>query len=141
MINISLINNTAEGSIGAQERAENKYDILIVDNNANGLKLLHSFFAASKYTCKSVSTGTEAINELKFSKPKVVLLDTNLPDIKGFKICKVIKRSNKFKNTRVFYITSESVLEVDKTMKKANADGVFYKPYSFSEFDILKRYI
>ncbi len=140
MITISSINNTAEKPNGAQEGVENKYDILIIDNS-NGLKLLHSFFTAKNYTCKGVTTGTEAINELKSSKPKVVLLDTSLPDVNGFKICKVIKRSDKFKSTRVFYMTSESVTEVDKIMKKANADGVFYKPFSFSEFDILKRYI
>ncbi len=117
------------------------YDVLIVEDDFLIISLLTEYFTGKGYKCKHFTSGSEVLEEMHKSTPKLVLLDITLPDIDGYKICKKIKSNKNSKNVPVFYITAVSYSEVETKMEETGADGYFLKPFDFSRFEILFDYL
>ncbi len=117
------------------------YDILIIEDDATTFTILNDFFNSKGYSCTGIATGMQALSEMKKNIPKVILLDIVLPDIDGFQICKNIKEDNRLKNTPVYYITAIQESEVVENMEKTGADGYFLKPFKFSQFSELYKFL
>lgn len=137
-LNLERVINSA---LGESETEIPQYDILIIDDDTSTNKVLIDFFRLKTYSSKEVSTGTEAIEILQKAKPKVILLDIILPEIDGFEICKIIKSDENLKEIPVFYITAIPGYEVKKKIKQTEANGYFLKPFNFSEFEVLFKYL
>ncbi|KKN13403.1 hypothetical protein LCGC14_1006620, partial [marine sediment metagenome] len=137
-LNLERVINSA---LGESETEIPQYDILIIDDDTSTNKVLIDFFRLKTYSSKEVSTGTEAIEILQKAKPKVILLDIILPEIDGYELCKIIKSDEKLREIPVFYITAVPGYEVESMIEKTGADGVFLKPFNFSEFEILFKYL
>ncbi len=137
-LNLERIINNA---LGEYKTESPQYDILIIDDDASTNKVLVDFFRLKTYSAKEVSTGTEAFKILQKVKPKIILLDIILPEIDGYEICKIIKSDEKLRDIPVFYITAVPGYEVKERVEETGADGIFLKPFNFSEFEILFKYL
>ncbi|MHA2182873.1 MAG: response regulator [Promethearchaeota archaeon] len=120
---------------------DSKYDILIVEDDLLTINLLIDFFNRKGYSCKSITNGTEALEELQSYNPKLILLDILLPDKSGYEICKEFKSKKQRKNIPIFYITAVSEYEVREKMDETGADGYFLKPFDFGKFDVVFSYL
>jgi CheY-like chemotaxis protein len=112
-----------------------KYDILLIDDDMSTIKLLTTYFESKGYICKGVLSGKKGLEELKNSKPSVILLDIIIPDLSGYEICKRIKSDNKNKNIPVYFLTVIASSEVEKKLDETRADGFILKPFNLSDFD------
>jgi len=117
------------------------YDLLIVEDDLTTFKILNDFFKQKGYSSKRMETGMQALNELKRTIPKVILLDIILPDIDGFQICKTIKADDRLKNIPVYYITAIQESEVIQNLEKTGADGYFLKPFKFTQFEEIYKFL
>lgn len=115
------------------------YDILIIEDNANTVQVLTTYFGKKGYSCVSASTGLEGIEKLNKFSPKLVLLDIILPDINGYEVCKRIK--NNKKDIPIFYITAIPKSEVSNMINETGANGFFLKPFKFPQFEVLYEYL
>jgi DNA-binding NarL/FixJ family response regulator len=68
--------------------------ILIVDDNANIRRLLHSFVEANTgfQICGEAENGAEAIEKAKELQPALILLDLTLPGMTGTDAASALKR-------------------------------------------------
>ena len=64
--------------------------ILIADDEADIVTMLAGFFSAQGYTVWRASNGEEALR-LAERRPDIILLDINMPDMNGFKVCERIR--------------------------------------------------
>ena len=119
----------------------NNPDLLIVDEDNATCVVLEAFFKLKGYSALCVSTGTKALEMLKEITPKVILLDILLPDIKGYEICKRIKSNDKLVDIPVFYTSALPETNIADHIVDTKADGYFLKPFDFTEFEILFRYL
>ena len=117
------------------------YDILIIEDDLLTINLLIDFFKRKGYSCKYITTGSEALEELQNYSPKLILLDILLPDISGYEICKEFKSKKQRKNIPVFYITAVSGYEVREKLDETGADGYFLKPFDFGKFNVVFDYL
>lgn len=117
------------------------YDLLIIDDETTTITILKDFFESKGYTSKGILTGSQALEELKRTVPKAILLDIILPDIDGFEICEKIKSDDKLKNIPLYYITAIQESEVIDHLKKTGADGYFLKPFKFSQFEAIFKFL
>ncbi len=115
------------------------YDVLLIDDDLATIKLLTSYFNAKSFTCKGVLSGSEGLDELKKSLPKLILLEIILPDLNGYDICKTIKSDHK--NLPVYFFTAISGSEVEKIMDETGADGFILKPLKFSDLEVLIKHL
>ena len=109
-----------------------KPKIIIADDHTlfnNGLKqiLSNDFDVIAQ-----IFDGKEVIPTLLQRLPELLLLDINLPHIKGLEIAKELKHS--FEQLKVVFITMYSESAFVKAAKEVNADGYILKD---SESDFL----
>lgn len=123
------------------EPVNHTYDVLIIDDDSPTIMVLTDFFDINGFSSFGVTTGTKGLDELSRTTPKLIILDIVLPDINGYEICKKIKQDDKLKHIPIYYITAIPESEANKKIKETGADGLFCKPFSFSDLNILFDYL
>ncbi|MHA1803680.1 MAG: response regulator [Promethearchaeota archaeon] len=116
-------------------------DILLIEDDLSTIRLLTSYFESKGFSCKGVISGTKAIEELKISHPKVILLDIILPDLSGYDLSKMIKMDRELKDIPVYLLTAIPRSEVEKNIKESMADGLILKPFDFADFEMILNYL
>jgi len=119
----------------------NQYDILLIEDDLATIRLITSYFESKGYICKGVVSGSKGLEELKNSTPKLILLDIILPDINGYDICKTIKSDDQYKDIPVYFLTAIAGSEVEKNLEDTEADGYILKPFNFSDFNKIFRFL
>ena len=73
--------------------------ILVVDDESRMRKLVHDFLTKAGYEVLEACDGEEALDIFfKESDISLVILDVMMPKINGYKICRLLKFDNKYKN-------------------------------------------
>ena len=115
----------------------NHKKILIIDDNKSTVKVVKDYLKRSNISCKIAMTGKEGMKVLQESKPDVVLLDINLPDINGYEMCRRIKNTT---DIPVVLFTANPPSQVQEKIKEIKADDCIYKPFSLNDLNILLNY-
>jgi two-component system, cell cycle response regulator len=114
-------------------QAENKGNILIVDDIPENLQLLSDALLKLGYTVRSVTSGRMALKTVQAKSPDVILLDIKMPDMDGYQVCKKIKEDENLCNIPVIFISA-----LDDVFDKVTAfesGGIDYitKPFQIEE--------
>lgn len=106
--------------------------ILVIDDEASMRKNISDLLAQEGFIIEEAADGIEAMEKLKLSQPKIILLDINLPKISGLTILNEIKKKYSEVPVIVFtaYGTSERAIEA----MKAGAYDYIEKPFDLEEF-------
>jgi len=111
--------------------------ILIVDDNPNNLKVVAGVLKENGYDFRMAKSGQLALNILKKTKPDLILLDVQMPEMDGFETCKRIKRDQSNAMIPVVYLTANSDSE---SIKNAfSSGGVDYVTKPFNPVELLAR--
>lgn len=103
--------------------------ILIVDDEADIIKLLQDYFEINGYQVLTARSGTEALHKVAHS-PDIILLDINMPEINGLEVC---TRIRDFVSCPIIFLTAK-VEETDKINGfRAGGDDYIVKPFSIDE--------
>ncbi|MBI4056245.1 MAG: response regulator [Elusimicrobia bacterium] len=103
--------------------------ILIVDDDSHFRETLTDALSLRKLEVHSVTSGAEALKILETMTPSVMLLDVQLPDIHGFELCRILKRSQRLKNVPVVFLSARYTEPADRVEGLiAGADAYLSKP-------------
>jgi len=108
--------------------------ILIADDTALFLKIEESFLNRENVHVYTASSGLQALKRAVEYEPDLILLDLNMPDLKGSEVCAKIKTKEKFKKVPVLIVTAEGGEDVFKTCIEAGCDGFIIKPFEKVKF-------
>ena len=67
--------------------------ILSVDDEQDVTDLVRFHFGKAGYEVLTAASGREAIETIRCHRPDLVLLDLMLPDIDGFGVCEILRRT------------------------------------------------
>jgi len=79
--------------------------ILIVDDSPADRAILRNYLSREGYVVHEVSRGLEALPKLREVHAHVVVLDVNLPDIDGHKVCRLIREDQELLGIPVLMLT------------------------------------
>jgi DNA-binding NtrC family response regulator len=79
-------------SSNAGAHKEAPCDVLIIEDDAMLAAELSEFLARSGLVVRTLSAGSEAIHRVGAMKPRLALIDFNLPDLDGGKVAERISR-------------------------------------------------
>ena len=111
--------------------------ILIVDDERDIVETLSFMLQAKGFECMVAYDGEEGLNLAKNCNPDLVILDVMMPKINGYKICRLLKFDNKYKNIPIIMITARSQDEDKIIGEETGADEYITKPFEFS--DVLEK--
>jgi len=106
-----------------------KYKILVVDDEQGIVTMLKDYFEFHGYLVYTAMSGAEALKEIN-SKPDIILLDINMPEMNGLTLCQKIRE---FVTCPILFLTAR-VESVDKINGfQAGADDYIIKPFDLDE--------
>jgi DNA-binding response OmpR family regulator len=119
-----------------------KKKILVVDDSAQILALATTMLKLLGYESVGVACGMDALKYLAQETPALVLLDVNLPDMDGFKICRHIKQTPATAAVPVFMVSAKKTGNDAERGTKAGADEYITKPFKATEVgELINNYI
>lgn len=68
--------------------------ILVVEDDEDTAEVVCTLLSDAGYTTQTVDMGQAALEHIETSKPDLVLLDLNLPDINGLEILQTVRSSS-----------------------------------------------
>ena len=116
--------------------------ILIVDDEKDIVETLSFMLKAKGFECLCAYDGEEGLTLAKSQKPDLVILDVMMPKINGYKICRLLKFDNKYKDIPIIMVTARSQDEDKMIGEETGADEYITKPFEFSDvLEKIKKYL
>jgi two-component system KDP operon response regulator KdpE len=106
-------------------------NILIVDDDPEFRRALHSTLHALDFEIMESRNGEEALNEVKNRRFDVVLLDINMPGMGGIETCRELRRLSP--GLQILILTVRESEEDKVEALDAGADDYITKPFSIPE--------
>lgn len=103
--------------------------ILAVDDELDTLKTLKIRLETSGYEVISAVSGEECLEKAIEKKPDLILLDVLLPQLNGFRTCKLLKESAETKDIPVIVLTALIGESAKERGLESGAKYLISKPY------------
>ncbi len=107
------------------------YKILIIDDDAELLKMLKKYLGMKGYEIITAEDGLEGLNKIKLG-PDIILLDVNMPNIDGMEVCRRIR--DKVACPILFLTALVDEQDVVNGLSSGGDDYIL-KPFSLKELD------
>lgn len=107
--------------------------ILIVDDEQDIVESLKFVLDAAGYNCFTAFNGEDGLRLAKELIPDLIILDVMMPKINGYKISRLLKYDNKYKNIPILMITARSQEEDKLIGEETGADEYITKPFDLDE--------
>ncbi|MGA7911745.1 MAG: response regulator [Candidatus Dormiibacterota bacterium] len=111
--------------------------VVIADDESTMRLLVHATIDSDDYTVLEATDGAQAWAMIQQTKPSLVLLDVQMPELSGLEVLRLIKADPAHKKTKVILLTSKAQETDIETGLLAGADFYLTKP--FSPLDLLSR--
>jgi two-component system phosphate regulon response regulator PhoB len=110
-----------------------KKRILVADDDRGAAMLLRHMLMMHGYEVEEVYQGSEALRRVSESPFDLLLLDFNMRDIKGDRVCLMLRMDEKTKDLPIMIVTAHTERE-ERIFKEYGATEVVYKPPDPEEF-------
>jgi two-component system phosphate regulon response regulator PhoB len=108
--------------------------VLIVDDDADILKLLNYNLTNAGYSVQTASTGRAALETIHKNPPDLIVLDLMLPDVDGMEVCRTLRLDTVSRRIPIIMLTARGD-EIDRVVGfELGADDYVAKPFSPREF-------
>lgn len=105
-------------------------EVLVVDDEALGRRLIRQYVAALGCTVRECATGEEAVASALARPPDVALVDVQLPGMNGFEVCRRLTADPRTADTPVIVVTARSGIEDLEAGFEAGATDYIRKPFN-----------
>lgn len=107
--------------------------ILIVDDEQDIVESLKFVLEAVDFNCYCAYNGEDGLKLAKEIIPDLIILDVMMPKINGYKISRLLKYDNKYKNIPILMITARSQEEDKLIGEETGANEYITKPFDLDE--------
>jgi two-component system alkaline phosphatase synthesis response regulator PhoP len=107
--------------------------VLVVDDEADLIRILQFGLEAIGYQVETASDGQEALKKAREQKPDIILLDLMLPKLDGYKVCRLLKFDERYKNIPIIILSARTQEGDQLLAMEMGANRFITKPYDFSE--------
>jgi two-component system, OmpR family, alkaline phosphatase synthesis response regulator PhoP len=106
-----------------------KKKILLVEDEKDMAYAVALQLESKGYEVITASDGREGLDKARAKKPNLIILDLMLPKIDGYKVCRMLKFDNKYKDIPIILFTARAQDADKKTGKEVGADAYITKPF------------
>lgn len=87
------------------ENRTNRPTIVCIDDSKTVQRQVKMTLEAIGYRILSICAPEQALKELLRQEPVLILMDINMPNINGYDLCSMLRKSNKFKDIPIVMLT------------------------------------
>ena len=116
--------------------------ILIIDDEKDIVETLQFTLEVEGYQCQTAFDGEEGLRLAKEISPDLIILDVMMPKMNGYKICRLLKYDNAYKNIPIIMLTARSQAEDKSIGEETGANEYLTKPFELDEvLEKVKNYL
>ena len=116
--------------------------ILIVDDNPLNLKLARVLLTTEGYEVRTAAHAAEALGVLEGFRPRLILMDIQLPGMDGLELTRRLKADPALRGTVILALTAYAMKGDEEKALDAGCDGYIAKPMDTRTLpEILARYL
>ncbi|MFN6531357.1 response regulator [Nostoc sp. ChiSLP03a] len=122
-------NNTVTPSGGRKSL----YTIACIDDSQTVLNSIKLFLGENAFSVVTINDPLKALMQILRSKPDLILLDVEMPNLDGYELCSLLRRHSAFKNIPIIMVTGRTGFIDRAKAKMVRASGYLTKPFTQSE--------
>jgi two-component system cell cycle response regulator DivK len=108
--------------------------VLIVEDNDLNMKLFNDLLQAHGFATLQTRDGREALRIARETRPDLILMDIQLPEVSGLEITRHLKRDEALKGIPVIAVTAYAMKGDEEKIRDGGCDGYVAKPISIGPF-------
>lgn len=108
--------------------------ILVVDDNPTNLKLARTLLRTEGYDVRTAANADEALTVLETFRPRLILMDIQLPDMDGLTLTRRLKSEPATRSTVIVALTAYAMKGDEERALAAGCDGYLPKPIDTRTF-------
>ena len=113
--------------------SNDKTTILYVEDNADNRTLVRRILMSQDYSLLEAKNASEALKIVNTTRPDLILMDINMPDMDGYTLTAKIKSMPGFERVPILALTA-NVMRGDKEKTlEAGCDGYIQKPLDIDQ--------
>lgn len=112
---------------------KNQRSVLIIESDEKILENLSVRFKKRNMLVITARDGFEGYTRAISESPDLIVSETLLPSMNGFRVSRLLKFDERFKNTPLILMTSNNIDSVQDMFSVCGADQILGKPFRFSE--------
>jgi DNA-binding response OmpR family regulator len=109
-----------------------KKTILIADDEPDIVETLKFLLESEGYACMTAYDGEEAFKLAKERQPDLIILDVMMPKINGYKVSRLLKFDERYKDIPVLMVTARTQEEDRLIGEETGADEYITKPFDIN---------
>ena len=109
--------------------ADNKWKVLVVDNEPSNLQLLRQILQ-DQYQLSFATDGAKALDAAWKVKPDIILLDIMMPEMNGYETCRRLKADPETSKIPIIFVTGMGEMEDERRGFEAGGVDYITKPVS-----------
>ena len=121
-------------SAGASVERNGQKVVLIVEDNDLNMKLFHDLLEAQGYDTLQTREGLSALTIARESRPDLILMDIQLPEVSGLEVTKWLKEDDDLKDIPVIAITAFAMKGDEERIREGGCEAYMSKPISVAKF-------
>jgi len=102
--------------------------ILAVDDSATILEMIKAILTAGGYEVLTAADGAEALDVARSESPDLILLDVMLPKLDGYRVCRLLKFDQNYKQIPIIMLTAKTEEQAMATGIRTGANQYLTKP-------------
>jgi CheY-like chemotaxis protein len=102
--------------------------ILVVDDNPVNLKLVRVLLTTEGYEVRTATDSEEALSVLSIFRPRLILMDLQLPGMDGLELTRKLKADPATSHTIILAVTAYAMKGDEQRALDAGCDGYIPKP-------------
>lgn len=106
-----------------------KKTVLIVDDDPDVVRAIRFGLEREEIQCLEANDGEAALRTAQREKPDLIVLDVMLPGINGYKVARLLKFDQSYRNTPIIMLTARSADSDRELGEETGADVYVTKPF------------
>ncbi|MEC4812561.1 MAG: response regulator [Scytonema sp. PMC 1069.18] len=128
--------NFNDNKVFQQSISKSTYTVACIDDSPTMLNSIKNYLDESTFSVVTINDPVKALMQILRSKPDIILLDVEMPNLDGYELCSLLRRHSAFKNIPIIMVTGRTGFIDRAKAKMVRASGYLTKP--FSQSDLLK---
>lgn len=119
-----------------------KKTVLIVEDNELNMKLFHDLLEAHDIGTIETRDGNNVLDIARQTKPDLILMDIQLPEISGLDVTKMLKADDELKEIPVIAVTAFAMKGDEEKIREGGCEDYISKPISVTKFlEVIQKYL
>lgn len=110
--------------------------ILVVDDDEIVKEAVRSALKLYGYNVCTAANGAEAIAQLEYQLPDLILLDIDMPGMDGVELCSIIREETRWNFLPIIFLTGSTELKQKITAYTVGGDDYLCKPFDVRELNL-----